>query len=210
MHRVINAVLTRSLASQIRWSAPVIVMLVAALAACATNSEVAAVDASTPILRVTSSALIEGGTLPTSLKCIRDGGTGDSPPLAWTGAPLATQSYAVLIYHYPNGTVPGVDTPNHYWLLWNIGSSVNELAQGNSAHIGTQGGDKDGRAIGYTPPCSPIGSGTHTYHIRVYALSAAPTTLGATDSLAIDYATFIAAINPLTLASGELSFAESN
>jgi phosphatidylethanolamine-binding protein (PEBP) family uncharacterized protein len=210
MHMSSNAVSTRSLASPVRWSACVMAMVVPWLAACATNSEVMPIDASTANLHVTSSALVEGATLPTSLKCTRDGGTGASPPMTWTGAPSATQSYAVLIYHYPNGTVPGVDTPNHYWLLWNIGGNVIELTQGNSAHIGTQGSDKDGRATGYTPPCSPIGSGTHTYHIRVYALSAAPTTLGATDSLAVDYATFIAAINPLTLASGELSFSESN
>jgi phosphatidylethanolamine-binding protein (PEBP) family uncharacterized protein len=161
-------------------------------------------------LTINSSSLTDGSTLPADLRCSRDGGDGASPPIAWTGAPPATKTYAVLIYHYPMGTVPGKDVPNHYWLLWNIAGGATSLSRGNPEGVGTEGSNKDARGTGYTPPCSPIGSGSHTYHIRVYALSGAPVGLGSGDSVGVGYPEFITAVEPLSLATGELSFTETN
>lgn len=161
-------------------------------------------------LVVTSSKITDGGELPDDLKCVRDGGDGASPPIAWSNAPSGTAGFAVLMYHYPDGTTAGVDTPNHYWLLWNIDSSVSSLSRGNAESVGTEGSDKDGVGTGYTPPCSPSGSGAHEYHIRVYALSGTPSALGSVDTVDVGYDEFISAVTPLSLATGELSFTETN
>lgn len=66
---------------------------------------------------ITSPALMNGGALPADLKCPRGGGDGLSPPLSWTNPPAGTQSFAIIMHHYPRGRVEGVDAPSHYWLL---------------------------------------------------------------------------------------------
>lgn len=69
-------------------------------------------------LVLSSPAIDHGGNLPADLKCTRDGGDGLSPPISWTGAPAGTESFAVIMHHYPRGRVEGVDIPSHYWLVW--------------------------------------------------------------------------------------------
>lgn len=63
---------------------------------------------------LTSPAIESGGDLPSDLKCSRDGGDGASPPLAWTTVPEETQSLAVIMEHYPRGTIAGTDSPSQY------------------------------------------------------------------------------------------------
>jgi phosphatidylethanolamine-binding protein (PEBP) family uncharacterized protein len=181
---------------------------IGSIAACTASSTAAADGDAT--MEVYSSSLTEGASLPTDLKCAREGGDGASPPIAWKGAPSGTKSYAVLMYHYPMGTSPGTNLPNHYWLLWNIAGAVTSLARGNPESVGTEGSNKDARGTGYTPPCPPTQSGSYTYHIRVYALSEAPVVLGSSDRVQIGYEEFLAAIEPLSLATGELSFTDTN
>lgn len=109
------------------------------------------------------------------------------------------------MYHYPNNSIPGQDTPSHYWLVWNVPTSVTGLPHGNPASIGDEGSDKDGTRIGYTPPCSPPGA-AHSYTIAVYALSEAPTLLGKGDNPKATYATFMHAIDGKVLDAGSFSF----
>jgi phosphatidylethanolamine-binding protein (PEBP) family uncharacterized protein len=182
--------------------APPLILAILAVGACTTADTTT--DAGEMI--VTSTAFVDGGALPADLKCTRDGGTGASPPIAWNRVPSGTASIAISMIHYPVGTTPGKDTPNHYWLLWNIDPSVTQLAQGNPESIGVEGSNKDGVGTGYTPPCSPAGSGTHTYTLRVHALSGSPTALGSSDSVAVTYDAFMAGIEPLVLGTGQLSF----
>lgn len=185
-----------------------LILLLGAMNGCApqaTNTPAVAQGETTAQgFRLTSSAFQDGEALPAQLKCQRDGGTGESLPIAWSDPPANTQSFALIMYHYPQGTVPGKDLPNHYWLLWNLSPDLREIAQGNPQSLGTEGSDKDGVTTGYTPPCSPPGA-LHTYHIALYALSAAPD-LGREDSLQVDWERLSQAIAPLTLAKTEISF----
>ncbi|MBT5330443.1 MAG: YbhB/YbcL family Raf kinase inhibitor-like protein [Porticoccaceae bacterium] len=156
-------------------------------------------------LMLTSPVMENGGTLPADLKCTRDGGDGLSPPIDWTGAPEGTKSFAVVMHHYPANRVEGIDNPSHYWLVWNIPASTSGFPRGNPESIGNEGGDKDKRYIGYTPPCSP-GNAAHEYTITVYALDSDTIALGAEDDINVDWAALIGAIEGRVIASSSLDF----
>lgn len=161
--------------------------------------------AAEPAFTLTSPALEDGGRLPADLKCTRDGGEGLSPPLEWTGLPDGTKSLALIMHHYPRGTVEGRDAPSQYWLLWNIPTDTQAIPNGNPASIGDEGSDKDGNFTGYTPPCSP-GAAVHEYTITLYALDAAPNTLPDHDSVAVDWAAMMTAIEGTVIDQSSLTF----
>lgn len=154
---------------------------------------------------LSSSLLVDQQPLPDTLKCQRDGGSGNSPPLVWGTPPEGTKSFAVIMHHYPMGTRAGVNNPSQYWLLWNLNGDLRALEEGNPQSIGTEGSDKDGRTTGYTPPCSPAGGGTHTYTITVYALSSAPD-LGDQDRQDVTWESLTQAIKDTTLGSAQIRF----
>ncbi len=156
-------------------------------------------------LQLTSPVMENGGMLPSDLKCTRDGGDGLSPPINWSGVPAGTKSFAVIMHHYPQGRVEGVDLPSHYWLLWNVPAETKSLPRGNPESIGNEGGDKDKRYIGYTPPCSP-GNVTHSYTITLYALDTESLVLGNEDDIDVDWAALTGAIDGHILASSALTF----
>ncbi|MCB9231976.1 MAG: YbhB/YbcL family Raf kinase inhibitor-like protein [Bacteroidia bacterium] len=146
---------------------------------------------------LTSSAVVNGEILD-EFKCeTKVNDVENSIPLAWSNVPEAAKSLAIMMYHYPNPA----DTINlnSYLLLWDIDPSVTEMPYG-TADDGPwfMGSNKDGTAISYTSPCSQ-GTGTHEYHITIYALSATPSTLPDSSSLAVDYATLKAAISTVTV-----------
>jgi Raf kinase inhibitor-like YbhB/YbcL family protein len=177
-----------------------------------TLSVAAAVCASCAIASVaqeaftlTSPEIANGGVLPATLKCARDGGVGVSPPLAWSDVPARTESLALIMYHYPRGALAGRDAPSQYWLLWNIPPDISGLERANPASIGDEGADKDKRQTGYTPPCSPAGS-AHEYTITVYALDAPLTNLPAHDDISVDWETLTAAMEGKIISSSEISF----
>ncbi|MFZ4765485.1 MAG: YHYH protein [Roseimicrobium sp.] len=90
-------------------------------------------------------------------------GEGISPPLEWTGAPPATQAYALIMDH----VAPGGER-KWYWTIYDIPASVTNLPK-NSQDIGKIGTGFKGN-VGYEPPHSK-GPGTKTYVITLYALS---------------------------------------
>lgn len=154
---------------------------------------------------MTSPVMEDGGTLPADLKCTRDGGDGKSPPIEWANAPEGTKGYAVVMHHYPRGRVEGVDTPSHYWLVWNIPADTTSFPRGNPESIGNEGGDKDKRYVGYTPPCSP-GNVAHEYTITVYAVDVEKISLGDEDDIDVDWAALTGAIEGNVLAKSSLTF----
>ena len=95
--------------------------------------------------------------------------TGDgasiSPPLAWSGTPLATKSYAVIMHH-----IDPAGQTKLYWTLYNIPSNVLVLPK-NAKGVGIEGSNSINRNLGYAPPHSK-GPGAKTYIITLYALSA--------------------------------------
>lgn len=131
-----------------------------AAAGCASTTEATAPSAD---LTLTSSAFVDGGTLPVAYTC---DGAGHSPPLAWTGAPEGTVQFALLMTTLAN------DGMKWNWVLHGIPAGATSLAESTSG-VGTFGLTSDGPELRYYPPCSQ-GPGAKTYTFTLYALSAAP------------------------------------
>jgi len=141
-------------------------------------------------LAVTSPAFGPEETLPVEFTC---DGAGVSPPLEWQAGPAGTKSYAVTLWH------EAPDMVKCYWVVHGIPAGVTRLPK-DARNVGTVGMN-DKRRAEYDPMCSK-GPGRKTYHVTVYALSAAPRLPagGATrDAL-------LAAIRDTVLAEGTLSF----
>ncbi|MCV2401271.1 YbhB/YbcL family Raf kinase inhibitor-like protein [Marinomonas sp. C2222] len=166
------------------------------------SAETLTIDTS---FKLTSPAFESGDTLPADLKCQRDQGDGLSPPLNWTTAPAGSKSLALIMHHYPRGTIEGRDAPSQYWLLWNIPVETTKLKRGNPLSIGTEGSDKDGRRTGYTPPCSPPGP-QHKYTITIYALNGMLDNLPTQDSLSVDWQTMTDAMQGKIISSSKIEF----
>ncbi|RJE78951.1 YbhB/YbcL family Raf kinase inhibitor-like protein [Paracoccus sp. JM45] len=154
---------------------------------------------------VESPAFVDGGNLPADLKCKRDGGDGISPPLEWSGVPDGTQGFAVVMQHYPRGTIEGRDTPSQYWLLWDISADTGMIDRGNPTSIGNEGSDKDGKETGYTPPCSP-GTAKHEYKITVYALDKNLDALPDEDDISVDWTAMMDAIAGNVISQSSVTF----
>lgn len=134
------------------------------LAACSPTPPVEESEVAMDNLTLTSAAFSEGGTIPDSYTYnLRGQCTGGnfSPPLAWTGAPDGTQSFAILMSDPDGGNWL-------HWLQFNIpanASGLNEAIGGPDAGVK---GMNDFGELGYGGPCPP--SGTHRYIFTLYAL----------------------------------------
>jgi Raf kinase inhibitor-like YbhB/YbcL family protein len=142
---------------------------------------------------LTSSAVAEGGNLPQEYTC---DGTSATLPLAWSGAPAGTQSYAVVMHH-----IPGPGDSHWYWVLYNLPASVHNLEK-NTSGIGTLGNNSVNGQTQYAPPCSK-GPGAKMYTYTVYALAAAPQITQLPTQVSRDV--LLAAIQDRTLATAELN-----
>ena len=93
--------------------------------------------------------------------------TGDgeaaTPPLAWTGAPAGTKSYALIMDHADKE-----GNMKWYWTQYDIPAGTTSLAK-NAHDIGKMGTGFKGE-VGYEPPMSK-GAGSRTYVITMYALN---------------------------------------
>jgi Raf kinase inhibitor-like YbhB/YbcL family protein len=117
-----------------------------------------------------------GKTIPKKYKCPMDkigSGMGEnkSPPLAWTGGPADTKSFAIVLYDTMYTMI--------HWAMWDIPPNVNMLPEGlptgynlmtpMGAHQAADMGDDK---HGYFGPCSspggPLPAGV--YEFRLYAL----------------------------------------
>lgn len=116
-------------------------------------------------IQLTSTAITEGENIPTRYTC---DGANISPPLAWTGIPIETQSY-ILICEDPDAP-RGTWT---HWIIWNIPADTTELPEHLSPRAmlddGSRQGMNDSNTIGYSGPCPPQGP-VHRYYFTVYAL----------------------------------------
>lgn len=112
-------------------------------------------------MRLTSPAFPPGGAIPRRHSC---DGENVSPPLAWTGAPSTTRSFAVVC--------DDPDARNFtHWVLFNVPGGATSLGEGlRPGHLppGAAEGGNDFGAPGWGGPCPP--SGTHRYAFRLYAL----------------------------------------
>lgn len=137
--------------------------MAAALATLAAQSPKANREASRTmsfILKV--NGFDNGGTVPKANTC---DGADSSPAIEWSGEPVGTQSFA-LILDDPDAPA---GTWNH-WLLWDIPGHVHSLAAGFTAGSTGASGKNDFGKQGYGGPCPPKGHGAHRYYFTLYAV----------------------------------------
>jgi phosphatidylethanolamine-binding protein (PEBP) family uncharacterized protein len=102
------------------------------------------------------------------------GGMGDniSPPLEWTGGPVSTGSFALVLFDATYGML--------HWVVWDIPSTATALPEGIAAgyDLSEVPGAHQVSASGheYFGPCS-AGAIAGTYEYRLYALSETSLTL---------------------------------
>ena len=111
---------------------------------------------------VTTKTFANGGDIPDVFTCEGDD---VSPPLAWSGEPAGTKSFA-LIMDDPDAPA---GTWNH-WLLWDIPGGLHSLPQHYRAARPVHSGTNDFGNAGYGGPCPPQRNGPHRYFFRLYAL----------------------------------------
>jgi len=114
--------------------------------------------------KLTIASFPEGGEIPRLHTC---DGADLSPALEWSGEPEGTESFAVVV---DDPDAPA-GTWNH-WLLWDLPTSLHDLAQGyKPGKVGVSGKNDFGKP-GYGGPCPPRGHGPHRYFFKLYALTA--------------------------------------
>ncbi len=121
---------------------------------------------------LTSSAFVEGGTIPQTHECGAGVGSGPgdnlSPPLSWTPGPASTQSYAVVMRDIDAGGLV-------HWVIYDIPPATTALpmAVPSGYQPGAVAGAKQAEIqgsgyFGYFGPCSP--QSVNTYQWTVHAL----------------------------------------
>jgi Raf kinase inhibitor-like YbhB/YbcL family protein len=101
-----------------------------------------------------------------------------SVPLAWSGAPSGTKSFA-LIVDDPDAPDPKAPKMTYvHWVLYDIPAGLNGLGEGTSKRLpsGAREGVNDWKRSGWGGPCPPIGR--HRYFFKLYALDAVLGDLG--------------------------------
>ena len=142
-------------------------------------------------LKVTSSAIAPGGAIPQRYSAY---GQSVSPPLAWSGAPAGTRSFALIIED-PDAPTP---QPFIHWMAWDIPAGTASIAEGSVPAGARQGKLMYVSKVGYMGPRPPPG-GPHHYHIQLFALDRP---LGLPDGA--ERPALVDAMKGHVLASGEL------
>jgi Raf kinase inhibitor-like YbhB/YbcL family protein len=119
------------------------------------------------VLRLTSSAFAPGQPIPAEHTCE---GANSSPPLAWSGAPEGTKTFALIV---DDPDAPDPKKPKMtfvHWVLYNLPADCHGLPAATQPPEGSAVGVNDRRQKAYTGPCPPIGR--HRYFHKLYALDA--------------------------------------
>lgn len=128
-------------------------------------------------LVLSSKSFHHEGEIPKQYTCE---GKDISPPLAWSGAPEKTKSFA-LIVDDPDAPDPAAPQRVYvHWVLYNMpasASGLDEAVASDKLPAGTGEGKSDFGRTGYGGPCPPIGR--HRYFHKLYALDTVLPDLGA-------------------------------
>jgi Raf kinase inhibitor-like YbhB/YbcL family protein len=112
-------------------------------------------------LHLTSPSFADGDRLPVQHS---SDGSGVSPELAWSTAPEATQSFA-LVCHDPDA--PLIRGFVH-WVAWNIPPDWRGIPEGGGD--GFLEGINGYGSKGWAPAAPPAGHGIHRYYFHLYAV----------------------------------------
>jgi len=133
-------------------------------------------------MELSSANVVPGAPLATAQVKSGCGGENRSPALAWSGAPQATQSFAITVFD------PDAHGGWWHWIALDIPASVHGLAEGAGSGEGMPRGavqlSNDFNDPQYDGPCPPEGSGAHHYEITLWALPDAQAPLAANASTA--------------------------
>jgi hypothetical protein len=119
-------------------------------------------------LRLTSTAFAANGDIPSAHTCQ---GKDLSPALAWSGAPNATRSLALIV---DDPDAPDPKAPKMTWVHWVLydvpaeARDLPEAANPKSLPKGALEGLNDWKQSGWRGPCPPVGR--HRYFFKLYAL----------------------------------------
>jgi len=131
------------------------------LAGCSLLSGPKRLQADDPqIMTVTSPEFGQGVPIPLQYTCH---GTGESPPLDWSGQPSGTRALALVM---DDAGAP--ITPYAYWIVFNISPATPDIQAGRKPPGSLEAVNSKG-TVGYTPPCPQH---SHQYRFNVYALNA--------------------------------------
>jgi Raf kinase inhibitor-like YbhB/YbcL family protein len=119
-------------------------------------------------MKLTSTVFAHDAAIPSRYTC---DGPNVSPQLAWSGAPAATKSFALVV---TDPDAPDPKAPKMTWVHWVIydlpaeATGLREAVPPKGLPPGTQEGANDWGRTGYGGPCPPIGR--HRYVHTLYAL----------------------------------------
>ena len=126
----------------------------------------AALAAGAAAFALRSAAFGDHGAIPARFGCE---GEDVSPPLAWSGAPPGTRSFALIV---DDPDAPDPAAPKRVWVHWvvyDLPAQASELAAGaNSFPVPTVRGKSDFGSQAWRGPCPPVGR--HRYFFKLYAL----------------------------------------
>jgi len=115
-------------------------------------------------MKLVSPAFDYGKPLPPRYAYCGPGAENLSPPLAWSGAPAGTASYALIV------SDPDAPSGNFvHWVVYDLPAVLDALPEGASGSPELVEGTNDYGAVGYGGPCPPPGP-AHRYFFRLYAL----------------------------------------
>jgi Raf kinase inhibitor-like YbhB/YbcL family protein len=144
--------------------------------------------APSPSIRVSVDAFADGATIPEEYTCR---GAGKRPVVSWTGVPGGATSTALAV------TDPDAPRGEYiHWLVLDLPADSDGRLPAGPVTSPAKEADNSGGKPGWTPPCPPKGTGTHHYHVTVFALS------GATPSG--DSKAIVAALRQQATARGEV------
>jgi Raf kinase inhibitor-like YbhB/YbcL family protein len=127
---------------------------------------------------LTSSAFTDGGIIPKKYAGYHPsrqppcGGENVSPPLAWSNAPAATKTFAIVMQD-PDG---GRGTGSNHWVAYDIPPTRGGLQEGEASLSPKEwvGGKNSIGIDHYFGPCGPSGDSPHHYIITLIATSLEP------------------------------------
>ena len=137
-------------------------------------------------LTISSTAFAHEASIPSLYTCE---GKDVSPPLAWSGAPAGTKSFALIV---DDPDAPDPAAPKMTWVHWILygiprsAAALPEAVKSSALPAGTHEGVNDWKRTGYGGPCPPIGR--HRYFHKLYALDTVLPDLKQPDKSALEKA----------------------
>jgi Raf kinase inhibitor-like YbhB/YbcL family protein len=156
---------------------PLVALALLLGAACGEDAREAEPPEDPGAIELTSSALVEGDTVPVEFTC---DGEDVSPPLEWSGVPEGTESLRLV--------VEDLDAPGGifvHWAVFGVDASVTGVGRGEVPSGGAERPNHFG-VESYRGPCPPEGDDPHRYRFTLRGFDAAGNRL-ATGTLTVRY-----------------------